>query len=143
MYSTYKEGKSIVTERFIRTFKNKIYKYMTSISKNVYIDKLDGIVNKYDKTYHCTTKKKLIDVQSSTYINFSKENNDKDLKFKIGDIVRILKYKLFLQKAMFQINLKRFLRLKNLKIPCRGHMLFVTLTEKNLLERFMKENCKN
>ena len=46
MYSTTNEGKSVVAERFIRTLKNKIYKYMTSISKNVYIDKLDGIVKK-------------------------------------------------------------------------------------------------
>ena len=48
MYSTHNEGKSVVAERFIRTLKNKIYKYMTSISKNVYIDKLDDIKNKYN-----------------------------------------------------------------------------------------------
>ena len=47
MYSTHNGGKSVVTERFIRTLENKICKYMTSISKNVYIDKLDNIVNKY------------------------------------------------------------------------------------------------
>ena len=52
MYSTHNEGKSVVAERLIRTSKNKIYKYMTSVSKNVYIDKLDDIVNKYDNTYH-------------------------------------------------------------------------------------------
>ena len=52
MYSTHNEGKSVVAERFIRTLKNKIYKYMTSISKNDYIDKLDDIVNKYNNTCH-------------------------------------------------------------------------------------------
>ena len=62
MYSTYNEGKSVVAERFIRTLKNKIYKYMTSISKNVYIDKLDDIVNKYNNTYHSTIKIKPVDI---------------------------------------------------------------------------------
>ena len=56
MYSTHNEGKFVVSERFIRTLKNKIYKYMISVSKNVYIDKLDDIVNKYNNTYHSTIK---------------------------------------------------------------------------------------
>ena len=56
MYSTHNEGKSAVAERFIRTLKNKIYKYMTSVLKNVYIDKLDDIANKYNNTYHQTIK---------------------------------------------------------------------------------------
>ena len=89
MYSTHKEGKSVIAERFIRTLKNKIYQYMTSISKNVYIDKLDNIVNKYNNTYHSTIKMKPVDEKSSTYIDFSKYNNEKDPKFKIGDIVRV------------------------------------------------------
>ena len=66
---------------------------MTAISKNVYIDILDDIVNKYNNAYHSTIKMKPIDVKSNTYINSSKEMNDKDPKFKIGDIVRISKYK--------------------------------------------------
>ena len=61
MYSIRKEGKSVVTERFIRTLKNKIYKYMTAISKSVYIDKLDDIVNKYNNTYQRTIKMKPVD----------------------------------------------------------------------------------
>ena len=93
MYSTHNEGKFVVAERSIRTLKNKIYKYMTSISKNVYIDKLDDIVNKYNDTYHITIKMKPVDVKAKTYINSSKEINHKDPKFKIGDIVRISKYK--------------------------------------------------
>ena len=67
MYSTHNDRKSVVAERFIRTLKTKIYKYMNSLSKNVYIDKLDDIVN--------------VDV------------NDKDTKFKIGDHITISKYK--------------------------------------------------
>ena len=66
---------------------------MTSISKNVYIDKLDDIVNKYNNTYHTTLKMKPIDVKDNTYINIDKEVNEKDLKFKVGDHVRISKYK--------------------------------------------------
>ena len=93
MYSTNKEGKSVATERFIRTLKSKIYRYMTSISKNVYIDILDDIVNEYNNTYHTTIKMKPIDVKDNTYINTDKETNDKDPKFKVGDRVRISKYK--------------------------------------------------
>ena len=62
-YSTHNEGKSVVGERFIRTFKNKIYKYMTSISRNAYIDKLDDIVNKYNNTYCSTIKLKPVNVK--------------------------------------------------------------------------------
>ena len=93
MYSTHNEGKSVVAERFIRTLKSKIYKYMTSISKNVYIDKSDDIVDEYNNTYHNTIKMKPIDVKDNTYINTSKEINNKDPKFKVGDYVRISKYK--------------------------------------------------
>ena len=84
LYSTNNEGKSVVAERFIRTLKRKIYQYMTSISKNVYIDKLDDIVNEYDNTYHTTIKMKPIDVKDNTCINTDKDANDKDPKFKVG-----------------------------------------------------------
>ena len=69
MFSTHNEVKSAVVERFIRTLKNKTYKYMTSISKNEYIDKLDNIVDKYNNTYHITIKMRPVDVKSSTYID--------------------------------------------------------------------------
>ena len=88
---------------------------MTLISKNLSIDKLDDIVNKYN-TYHNTIKMKPVDVKSSTYIGSSKEINDKDPKFKVGDTVRIS--------------------------LCHEHMLLVILKAKRLLERFMKKNCK-
>ena len=93
MYSTHNEGKSVVAGRFIRTLKSKIYKNMTSISKNVYIDKLDDIVNEYNNTYHTTIKMKPIDVKDNTYINTTKKINYKDPKFKVDDCVRISKYK--------------------------------------------------
>ena len=93
MYSTHNEGKSVASERFIRTLKNKIYKYMTSISKIVYIDKLDDLVNENNNTHHRTIKMKPIDVKDNLYINIGKEFNDKDPKFKVGDHVRISKYK--------------------------------------------------
>ena len=93
MYSIHNEGKAVVAERFIRTLKTKIYKYMTSVSKNVYIDKLDDITNEYNNTYHRTIKMKPVDVKDNIYINFKKEVNHKDPKFKVGDNVRISKYK--------------------------------------------------
>ena len=93
IYSTHNEGKFVVAERFIRILKNKIYKYMTSISKKVYIDKYDDIVNEYNNTYRRKIKMKLIDVKDNTYINIDKEVNDKDPKSKVGDHKRISKYK--------------------------------------------------
>ena len=93
MYSTNNKGKSVVAGRFIRTIKNKIYKYMTSISKNVYLDKLDDIVKKSNNTYHTSIKMKPVDVKDNTYIDFKKEVDDKNPKFKVGDHARICKYK--------------------------------------------------
>ena len=90
MYLTHNERKSVVTERFLRTLKNKTYKYMTSVSKNLYIDKLDDIVNKYNNTYDSTINVKPVDVKSNTYLNSGKETNNADPKFKIGDTVRVL-----------------------------------------------------
>ena len=93
MYSTHNEGKFVFVERFIRTIKKKIYKYMTSISQNVCIDKLDDTVRKHNNKKHRTIKMKPIDVKDNTYLNFGKEVNDKDPKYKVGDHVRISKYK--------------------------------------------------
>ena len=93
MYSTHSEGKSVTGERFIRILKSKIYKYMGSISKTVYIDKLNDIVNEYRNTYHRKIKMKPVDVKDDAYIDSSKEVNDKDPKFQVGDHIRISKYK--------------------------------------------------
>ena len=87
------EGKSVVLERFIRTLKTKIYKYLTSVSKNAYIEKLDDTVNENKNAYHTAIKMKPVDTEDNTYIDFKKEANDKDPKFKVVDHVRIFKYK--------------------------------------------------
>ena len=89
IHLTSNEGK----ERFIRTLKTKIYDFIISVSKNVYIDKLDDIVNEYKNTYYRTIKMKPVDVKDNAYINIGKEVNDKDPKFKVDDRVRISKYK--------------------------------------------------
>ena len=91
MYSTFNEGKSVVAERFIKTLKNKIYKPMTTIGENVYIDDLDDIVKKYDNTVHSSIKMKPKDVTDDSFVEYSEETNEKDLKFKVGDNVRISK----------------------------------------------------
>ena len=93
MYSTYNEGKSAVAERFIRTLKNKIFKHMTAISKNVYFDVLDDIANKYNNTVHRTIKMKPIDVTDDYYPEYNENPNKKDPKYKVGDNVRMSKYK--------------------------------------------------
>ena len=89
--------------------KNKIYKYMTSVSKNIYVDKLVAIVNKYNNKYHNTIKMNPVDVKSNTYIEIGKDINNKYPKFKIGDTVRVSKYKNFFGKGYLQTGLKRFM----------------------------------
>ena len=71
MYSTYNEGKSTDTERFIRTLKNKVFKHMAAISNNIYFDVLDDIVNKYNNTFHGTIKMKPIDVTDDPYTEYN------------------------------------------------------------------------
>ena len=115
MYSANNEGKSVIAERFIRTLKNKIYEYMTSISKNVYIDKLDDIAKKYNNTYHTSIKMKPADVKDNTYIDFKNESIDKNPKFKVGDHVRISGYKNIFAKGCMPIWSKEILIIKKIK----------------------------
>ena len=93
MYSTCNEGKSVVAERFIRTLKNKLYKHMTATGKNVYYDVLDDVVNKYNNTKHSTIKMKPINVKDNNKIVYIDEYNEKYNRFKVGDRVRISKFK--------------------------------------------------
>ena len=93
MYSTYNEGKSVVAERFIRTLNNKLYKHMTATGKNVYYDVLDDVVNKYNNTKHSIIKMKPIDVKDNNKRVYIDEHNEKDSRFKVGDRVRISKFK--------------------------------------------------
>ena len=106
---------------------------MTSVSGNVYIDKLDDLVNKHYNTYHNTIRMKHLDVKSNTYIEFNKEfNNNKDTKVKSSDFFMIWKYKSISTKG-YTPN----------KMLCWERMLSVILKEKKLLEGFIKNNCKN
>ena len=147
MYSTHNEGKSVVADRFLRTIKNKIYKHMTSISKNVYIGKLDDIVNEYNNTKHRTTKMKPIDVKDNTYIDFGKQVYDNDPIFKVGDHVRISKYKNIFAKG-YTPNWSEEIFV--ITVPCcsifviqfHGHMTLMIIMVTKLLEHFMKKNCK-
>ena len=84
MNFTIDQRKSFIAERFIRTLKNKIEKYMTSISKNVSFDKIDDIVNEYNNTYHRSIKMKPVDIKSSIYIDFNVEKMIKILNLKLA-----------------------------------------------------------
>ena len=98
MYSTYNEGKSVVPKRFIRALKSKIFKHVTAVSKNVYFDMLDNI-NKYNNTVHRTIKMKPIESTSDCY---AEDSNETKRKFKVGDHVRISKYKNIFAKGYTQ-----------------------------------------
>ena len=95
---------------------------MTTISKNVCMDKLDNIVNEYNNIYHRRIKIKPVHVKDNTYIDLGKEVNNKDPKFKLGDYLRISKYKNIFAKDTCQIGLKKFLLLVKLKIQFHGHI---------------------
>ena len=84
---------NLVAERFIKTLKNKFFKHMTALSKNVYFDVLDNIVNKYNNTVHRTIKMKPIDVTSDSYAEYNEDSNKRNPRFKVGDHVRISKCK--------------------------------------------------
>ena len=115
---------------------------MTSVSQNVYIDKLDDIVGEYSNTYHRTIKMKPVYVKDNTYIDFQKEINDKDPKVKVGDYVRISKYKNIFAKGCTPNWSEEAFVIKKLKIQFHGRMLLMILMVKKLLEHFMKKNYK-
>ena len=83
IYSTYNEGKSVAAERFIRTLKNKSFKHMAAVSKNIYFDVLDDIVDKYNNTVHRTIKVKPIEVMDDYYAEYNKIVNKKILNLKL------------------------------------------------------------
>ena len=114
---------------------------MTAISKNVYINKLDDIVKEYNNTYHTLIKMKPVDVKDNTYIDFKEEVNDKNPKFKVGDRVRISKYKNIFAKG-YMPNWSEEILLRKLEILYHGHMLLMILMVKKLLVHFMKMNYK-
>ena len=121
---------------------------MTSVSKNVYIDKLDNIVNEYNNTYHTTVKMTPIDVKDNTYIVFDREFNDKGPKFKVGDHVRISKYKNIFAKDYTQNWSEEVFVIKKVKntVPwtyaikdLNGEEITGTFYEKELQKRNQEE----
>ena len=128
MHLTHNEEKSVIAERFIRILKNEIYKYMTSVQKNVFVDKLDDIVNKNNNTYHNTIK--TVGVKSKTYIESSKEF-DNVINLKLVILLEYQNIKTFLQKVMLQISLKNIFLLEEIKTHCHGRILLVILKEKS------------
>ena len=107
----------------------------------MYIDKLDDIVNKYNDTYHSTIKTKPL-VKSSTYIDSSKEINNKDPKFKIVDIVRILKYKNIFVKGYVPNWSEEVSLIKKVGKTIPWTYVISDLKGGEILERFTKTNCK-
>ena len=121
MYSTYNEGKSVVGERFIRTLKNKIFKHMTAVSKNVYLDVLENIVDEYNNTVHRNIKMKPVDVTSDSYAKYNEDSNENDPKFKVVNHLEFQNTKIFLLKDTCKSGRKKFMLLVKLKIQFRGH----------------------
>ena len=99
MYSTHNERKSVIAEKLIRVLKDKIYKHMTSISKDVYYHVLEDIVKKHNNTQHKTIKMKPVDVKDDYFAEYNEESNEKGPKFNVGNHVRISKYKIFFSKG--------------------------------------------
>ena len=99
---------------------------MTAISKNVHFDVLDDIINKYNNTVHRTIKVKSIDVTPDSYAEYNEDSNEKDPKFKVGDLVRISKYKNILLKDTLKIGQKKILLLGKLRIQFLRLRLIVT-----------------
>ena len=125
MYSTYNEGKFVVAERFIRTFKNEIYQHMTDVSKNVYFDVLNDIVDKYINAYHNTIKMKPIDIKYNSYAEYNVESNEKDPKFKFGDHVRISKVTNIFAKGYASNSSQKDFVIKKIKLQFHGLMLLM------------------
>ena len=148
MYSIHNEEKSVVAERFIITLKTKIYKFVTSISKNVNINRFDDIVSEYDNTYHIKIKIKSVDVKDNTYIDsielhsMELRSNDKDTEFKVSDNVRISKYKNIFAKEYTPNWPEKYFVIKKVKNQFHGHTLLMISMMKKLLKQFMKKNYK-
>ena len=126
---------NLVSLKDLRKLKTKIYKYMTSVSQNVYIDKLDDIVGQYNNTYHRAI------VKDDTYIDFKKAINDREPKSKAGDHVRISKYKNIFAKGYTPNWSEEVFVIKKVKNTVPWMLLMISMVKK-LLEHFMKKNYK-
>ena len=144
MYSTHNEGKSVITERFIGTLKNKTkwQKHMNWISKNVYIDKLDDIVNKHKKTYHRTIKIKLADVKRSTYNYFNQGNIKEGPKPKVSDNVRTSKYENVFAKGYVPNWTEEIFVIKNVKNTVSWTCIFSDLNGVEIVGAFYEKELQ-
>ena len=142
MYSANNEGKPVVAEIFIRILKNKIYKHMRTVSKNVYFDESNNIVDKYNNTYHNTIKMKPIDVKCNSYAKYSVDPNAKYPKFKIRDHVRISMYKITFAKGFIPNWLEEVFLISKIKNNVSWTYVIMDLNSEEILEIFMKKNRK-
>ena len=115
---------------------------MTSVSKNVYIDKLDGTANEYNNTYHRAIKMEPVDVKDNAYIDFKKEVNDKDPKFKLGNRVRISKYKNIFAKGYTPNWSEEVFVVSKIENTVPWTLLLMISMVQKLLGHFMKKNYK-
>ena len=115
---------------------------MTSISKKVYIDKLDDIVKKYNNAYHTSIKMKPVGVKDNTYIDFKKEVNDENPKFKVGDHVRISKYKNIFAKGYMPNWSEEIFIIKKIKNTVPWTYVINDLNGEEVIGFFMKINYK-
>ena len=143
IHSTHNELKPAVAEKFMRKFKNEIYKYIISVLKNVYTNnELDDIVNKCNNRYHIAIKMKSFDIETGTYVDFDIEKDDADPKFKVDDHIRISKYKNIFAKDCIPNCSEEVTVIKKLKNTVPMKYLVTIFMEKKLLKRFMKRSCK-
>ena len=143
MCSTHNEGKSVVAERFFRTLKNKIFKHIIVISKNVYFDVLDDIVKKYSNTVHRTIKMKPIDVTSDSYAEYNEDSNVTKPKFKVGDHVRISKYKNIFAKGYTQNWSEEVFVVSKIKNTVPWTYVVSDLTGEEITGSFYKKELQN
>ena len=142
MYSTHHESKSVVAERFIKTLKNKIYKHMTTVGKNVYFNVLDDIVDKYNKTYHSSIKMKLKDVTDNSFVEYSEESNKKDPKFKTGDHVRMSKYKNIFAKGYTPSWSEEIFVVKKIRNTVPGTYVIIDMNGEEIVDSFFEKELQ-
>ena len=139
MYSIHNEGKSVIAERLIRTLKNKLYKHMTAISKNVSFDVLNDIVDEYNNAYHKTIKIKPIDVGDDSFAEYNEGSNEKDPKFKIGDHVRISKYENIFAKEYISNWSEEVFEVKKVKNTVPRTYIISDLNNKEIIGSFYEK----
>ena len=143
MFSRHNGGKPFVAERFIRILKNKFFKHMTSISKNMYIHELEYVVNKYNNTYHSKIKMTPVDVKSSMYVDFDKKNNKENPKFKVGDHVRMSKYKNIFVKGYFPNWSREAFMIAKVENTVPSTYVISDLKAEETIRRFCEKELRN